>query len=486
VPGFLTPGVLYISSGVSSEFKVLKPAFGKALEAGYTRFIEPACGAFAMAHVARQAGWEGIQMEASDVILMSAVMGYTVMGKPLDDLDIRIKGFEHEDMTDAATVIWAQALSRAASRSQTLYWAEITHSMKDERAQHIGRIQAQLDRAATILRGLKYETMDMFQHLQRVMDDPNAFVMLNPPSTKAGFEQFFETGGIVTWNAPVYELFDPVAGYAKLGEWMKDAKGLWMVYEENQGGHVIEGAIMARGAGRKGPDDHGIARSINYYIVSNRPDEARELLGGLIVIPWQGVRLEKPNRPFLPEAHPITADTRIEVAPMPQAQATYVRALWQHNFVGSSSSLNLALYLDGYIAGVFGYDPSWMSSLGRFGGDSDACLVQYGMTVPQKRLRFNRLLGMIALCRESLGLVLNDVEMYRVAKVVTAQLTKHPETKEYRGVMRLRERKTDPQFGYRLIYEQEVSDLTWPETLAGWLKGEEKYMKARAQAVGAG
>ena len=36
-------------------------------------------------------------MEASDVSLFSAVMGYAVMGKTLEDLQVQIDGFEEEE-----------------------------------------------------------------------------------------------------------------------------------------------------------------------------------------------------------------------------------------------------------------------------------------------------------------------------------------------------------------------------------------------------
>lgn len=270
---FLTPGVLYVTSALSSEFRFLKPAFGRALEAGYTRFVEPACGAFAMCHLAQQAGWQGAQMEASDVTLFSTAMGYGIMGKSLEALDVRIRGFEDCDLNDPATVLWAQAVARARFRAAQDYWAEITRSMMLRKAEHIATIQQALTRAAGLLGGLDYRPRDLFEHLEDVKDDVHAIVSLNPPSSGGGYEKFFDTGGAVTWREPAYETFDPVEGYRRLDGYMKDSRALLAIHEETQAAKQPGDAFIARGSGRKAPTDLGVARSINYYILSNRPEE---------------------------------------------------------------------------------------------------------------------------------------------------------------------------------------------------------------------
>ena len=479
---FLTPGVLYISSGVASEFRFLKPAFGKAREAGYTRFVEPACGAFAMCHLAQQSGWEGAQMEGSDVILFSAVLGHAIMGKDLADLEIRIQGFEDQDLTDPATVIWAQATARARARSSRLYWAEVTRAMMLDRDRHIEQIQRQLDRNRDLMHGLTFHSEDLFDHLDRVAGDPKTVVSLNPPSTAGGYEKFFDTGGTVTWKEPTYSVFDPVAGYARLDDYMRSAKALLAIYEENVGGHQPRGAFIGRGAGKKGPSDTGIARSVNYYVVSNRPDEFAQYGGGLVTVAWSGFEMDRGSFRLLPQDHQITSTTEIQVVPISGGVANYYRGLWTHNFVGGSSLRSLALLLDGYLVGVFGYDPTYLFTGTPGGKVSDSVLLQFGMTVPQKRMRFNRLLGRIALCRQSLALILSDLDMVRAGTVSTAQLTQYPETKEYRGIMTLDSRKRDPQHGFRLVYKGPIADVSWASTLAIWMKDEERWQRARQKA----
>jgi hypothetical protein len=481
---FLTPGNLYINSGVNSEFRFLKPAFAAARKAGYTRFVEPACGSFSMCHLAQQGGWEGTQIEASDVILFSAVLGYVVQGLSIKDLEISIDGFPSEDMTDPATVLWAQAVARARAKSDKLYWAEITRAMLMDRDRHLEVLNKQLDRLRSVLLGLKFQPLDLFDHLEQVMDDPNTLVSLNPPSTGGGYEKFFDTDGAVTWKEPSYSLFDPVAGYEKLDGYMSRSKALLAIYEENQGGHIVKGAFVARGSGRKDPSDTGIARSVNYYIVSNRPDEFKGYAGGMMVESWKGFEMEKAPWSVLPDNHPVTPDSTVAIVNIGQGIANYYRSLWTHNFVGGNAVRSLALLIDGYLVGVFGFDPAYLTSRGTPGGkDSDGVLLQFGMGVPQKRLRFGRLIGRLALCRQTLRLILSHIEMYRCNIVRTAQLSKYPESKEQRGIMKLLERKKDPQHGYRLIYIAPVSELSWNAVFEDWLKEEGRWQAKRTKRL---
>ena len=50
-----------------------------------------------------------------------------------------------------------------------------------------------------------------------------------------------------------------------------------------------------------------------------------------------------------------------------------------------------------------------------------------------------------------------------------------------RGVMKLTKRVPDPKMGFRLTYESELKDRTEKETLAEWLRRENKWQKERAK-----
>lgn len=58
-------------------------------------------------------------------------------------------------------------------------------------------------------------------------------------------------------------------------------------------------------------------------------------------------------------------------------------------------------------------------------------------------------------------------------------MTKYPEAKEMRGLMKLEERKKYSKFGYRLTYKSDFKDRTEQETLIEWLRRENMWRKER-------
>ena len=60
-------------------------------------------------------------------------------------------------------------------------------------------------------------------------------------------------------------------------------------------------------------------------------------------------------------------------------------------------------------------------------------------------------------------------------------LTKYPENKEVRGIMKLVNRQKDKNNGFKLTYEAELTDRTEQETLEEWLRREEQWQKSRKQ-----
>ena len=76
---------------------------------------------------------------------------------------------------------------------------------------------------------------------------------------------------------------------------------------------------------------------------------------------------------------------------------------------------------------------------------------------------------------------LDDLEREKVTKVRTAMLTKYPENKEVRGIMKLVNRQKDKNNGFKLTYEAELTDRTEQETLEEWLRRERQWQKSRKQ-----
>lgn len=68
---FMDPGAMFLGCLGPSEQKFLVTLIETAAKSGYTRFVEPCAGTFAMANLAVQNGFKPEQIETSDVNMMS-------------------------------------------------------------------------------------------------------------------------------------------------------------------------------------------------------------------------------------------------------------------------------------------------------------------------------------------------------------------------------------------------------------------------------
>lgn len=467
------PANFFIGTLVNSEQKFLKTLLVNARKAGYSKFIEPCAGAFAMSHLAVQAGYSPQNIQASDVMLMTTVMGYASMGQPIDEFQIRAKGFSVEEMKDPATVLYALAYLKIAKQSGNDYFFAMLEDMRFNRDRHIKFINEQLERSRQLLKGFSYRPLCMWKHLEEVLEDEHAIVIANPPTYKSGFEKFYDTGGNITWKEPEYAIFEPIRGREELFQKFENAKALLLCYEETEPKDTVGSPVFAR---------YGVRTGVNVYLTSNRPEEAAQLAEGKKISRPAEKDLLPINAPIMPRDYEISESSTIKTLRVTAKEAAYYRSLWTHNFVGSKSKINMVLFVDGMIAGVFGYDSAGLT-MGAFGKQvGNAMFLMYGVTVPHLKYRLNRLVTMIAQTRSLVLEVCDDIEKEKVKTLKTVQMTKYPEAKEMRGLMKLILRNRDPVKGYRLTYESELKDWTYPEALKEWLRREVQWRKARMES----
>ncbi len=469
---FQNPGAFFLGTLVPAEQKFLKPLIENARKQGYTKFVEPCSGAFAMSHLAVQSGFKPAEIEASDVSMFTSIMGYAIMEKNLEELELKAEGFTSEELLDPPVALYAWKVLSTTRNAGKDYFYNMLLDLQYRREEHIGALREQLDRAKGLLKGFSYRPLDMWKHMDEVLDDPHCLVIANPPTYTAGFEKWYDTGGKMSWKEPEYGIFDPKTGLKQFMDLCKDAKCLVMCYEENEP-HMTAGTpVFAR---------YGVRNGINVYLTTNRPDEATALAEGRKITRPSESKLEKLECSMLPRDYEITDKSKVELCQVERAEAQYYRQLWTHNFVGSSAPINIAVLIDGKIAGVFGVDKSALT-MGAFGTQvSDALFLMYGMTIPHVKYRLGRLITMLAQNREFVYKICTDLEKEKVNSLKTVQMTKYPEAKEMRGIMKLTKKVPDKKMGFRLTYESELKDRTQQETLSEWLRREDKWRKERAK-----
>jgi len=471
MPKFSNPGAFFVGGTLApSEQKFLKALLENAKKNGYERFVEPCSGMFPMSHLAVQAGFKPTQVEASDVSMISSIIGYAITGTPLDSLCLHAKGFSDEELLDPATALYAWKYLATAKSAGKEYFYNYLIDLQERRTEHISELNGQLEEAKKVLHGMSYRPLDMFEHLKEVIDDPQCVTIVNAPTYIGGYEKFFDTGGCMTWKEPEYGLFDPKTGYGELRDLLKDAKCLAICYQEGEPGTTAMPPIFGR---------YGVREGVNAYLTSNRPEEATDLANGKSIYRSNDSKLEPMKCSMLPRDYEITEKSKVQVCEVERSQAQYYRQLWTHNFVGSAAPGNYAVLIDGKIAGVFGIDKAALT-MGAFGTRvSDAVFLMYGMTVPHKKYRLGRLLTMLAQNRAFIMSICNDIEKEKANKLKTVQMTRYPEAKENRGIMKLVLKKPDPQYGYRLTYESDLKDRTEKQTLIEWLGKEKKWRTER-------
>ena len=474
---FQNPGTFFVGGTLTPvEQRFIAVLLKNAHKQGYTRFVEPCAGAFAMSHIAAQCGYKPSEIEASDVSMFTSIMGYAITGQSLEELEIRADGFTNEELLDPAVALYAWKYLKATRNAGREYGYELMVDLEARREYYIDSLRAQLDRAKQLLHGMSYRPLDMWKHLEECYDDPHCIVIANPPTYTAGFEKWYDTGGRMTWKEPEYGIFDPKTGLTELYDKMNDAKCLLMCYEENAPGLTAGHPVFAR---------YGVRDGINVYLTTNRPDEATMLAEGkMITRPNEG-KLEPLDCSILPRDYEITRKSKIQITQIERTAAQYYRKLWTHNFVGSSAPINMAVLIDGKLAGVFGLDKSALT-MGAFGTQvSDAVFLMYGMTVPHKTYRLGRLLQMLTQNKALIMSICTDLEKEKAKTLKTVQMTKYPESKEMRGLMELTKKVPDKKMGWRLTYESPLYDRTNEETLDEWLRREERWQKQREKTKSA-
>lgn len=340
---FRDPGEMFLGCLGTAEQRFLVTLIQTAAKSGYTRFVEPCAGTFAMANLAVRNGFKPEQIETSDVSMMTSVLGYAITDQSLAPLEIHAQGFSDGELLDPATALYAQMYLRTSKSAGAEYFHNMLVDLKYRRAEHIASIQKQIDATRELLHGMSYRPLDMWDHLREVLDDPHALVIANPPTYFSGYEKFYDTQGKMTWKEPPYQMFDPATGHQQLYDLCMNSKALVVCYQEKRTGEAVGHTIFARA---------GTRADLNSYITTNREEEAVALAHGKKIKRPSESKLEPLECSMLPRDYEIREDSKLRIIQIKAAEAQYYRELWTHNFVGSSATWNRAVLIDGYITDV--------------------------------------------------------------------------------------------------------------------------------------
>lgn len=456
------------------ERKYFRALFER-LRGRYPTLHEPCCGSFAISLIGREVGYPVELISASDICLYSSVLGALATDTPLASLGVTYGGAIVEGPADlpydhAAIILWTQLLARLRAKPDVEYWHELIADLYDRRMAHIGSIKTMLQGIVPQIRGINYQARDLVSHVLESSQDEGAITVVMAPTYKGGFERFFNTGGLLDWNEPEYDTFDPDAG-----------PGLLLGVTENRPGLVI--VCQRAGSGEAAHDQPIYARALgqgmSFYLMANRPEEVMDLMGGPMIMPRGSTGDYEPmDYEMLGFEEELPENAEISVVRIGKNHASYYRQLWMHRIVTGETALSFAAIVNGRIVGVGGISFDTMQMPLKGAVYADAPMIRYAVGAPHKTYRFGRLMTMLCLSRSVLRKIATPgVSLHAEAaeRLVTTCYTNYPEAKYLRGIMKLVERAPGTMEQYRLIYAAEPKDETPQQTYERWLMKEIAY-----------
>ena len=89
----------------------------------------------------------------------------------------------------SSIALYAQIYLRTSKSAGNEYFHNILRDLHDRREEHIESIRRQLEATKSLLGGMSYRPMDMWDHLREVKDDPHTIIVANPPTYFAGYSK---------------------------------------------------------------------------------------------------------------------------------------------------------------------------------------------------------------------------------------------------------------------------------------------------------
>ncbi|MEZ0073565.1 hypothetical protein [Planotetraspora sp. GP83] len=478
MPGFAAPGVLFAGNSAAPDRAFYRTVFNKLPKDIYTRYVEVGVGSFAATLVAAAAGIPPTSMETSDVTLYTGIVGTLLSGGDLASLQVALDGEpvplpDADPIDQAAYLLYVQWLARLQAKPEVDYWQSLVTDLIEREADHRARLRDSLAGLTARLPGIQFRPQCMWDHIDQVAHDPHTIIIAAPPTYKAGFERFFDTGGRLDWAEPPYSVFDPETDMLRLARHMEGRAALLMFLQEDRVGKAAhERPVFA----------HPLGPGACAYVISNRPEEIFSYTGGPKVALGASRAYAPTPLPIIPPSHEVTAQSRIELIPVKGYECDYYRNLWMHRLAAAPGSYNMLVAIDGFAAGVIGYGAETMTRPYPHGKSrwQSHLLLRFAFGAPNDHARLTRLVTMLALRRDTAKILFtgqSSILLAASAGLVTVEMTRHPEVKGLRGLMTLEKRDKHPD-GYKLSYRADWAADTVDEVLNRWLTKEAAWRRA--------
>lgn len=422
------------------------------IRSNYQSLVIPCCGGFSIAIAALEAGWKPEQITCSDVSLFSTVLAYAINEQPLDDLQIKSNGAAWGNSVAYADLLYELKLTMMQNQSRHYIQSVYVKDLIERKTSHIEKITKNIDALRLKLKGINYKYGDLFVEAGEALENKSDVIWINPPGYKRGYARMFDTGGRITWAEPLYEDFTPNKDHDRLRQMSSGKPALMLWYRYNETAPEDKPyVVFADQKGRKRWD----------FTLCNRPDEIKSLIVG------RSSENQHYSYAVLPSDYEIKTTSQVGFKPVDSKQALYYRDLFIHRLGLTLTQRYHLLVIDSFVAGVVGCGGNYGAKIqSNFDLDVEE---GFGMTAPSKRHpKLNRLLMMLIKTRTFLD-QFKTLQFYPTGLATTC-LSQYPELKINRGIYELIGRMKMPGGMFKLRYRADMTEFTYSEVLAQWLK----------------
>jgi hypothetical protein len=458
------PGKIFLGVTPKPHRDYLLEAF-KRLKDSHPVLVTPCVGRFTIPTLAVQAGYKPENLISSDISLFSSVLGCTIMGLPLTDLQVQYHAPELQFLKEysgtpleGGAILYGMKICQI--KTHLYYNLAIREEILRQPHKQIEKTQRDINQIAAPLKGSSYRIKDIFEELEGWWDKENAVIFINPPAFKGGYSKMFDLRGMMSWNEPPIPEFDPTTGYTPIYNKMLEAPAVVILYQYRKCPEGWEDRAIFGYEYMKDRVD---------YLLTNKPELFEKRAKGRTK-----TKIEPGGYPLLFEHHTITRESKITFRPTSGKVALYYRDLFAHKLGATKAHIFYLAFIDGYLFATLGFHPEVATT-----GYRPYIEETFGFCVPNRRYpRLNKLMMMLICSEEFKQQIIRDYPNILLFKEMeelhTKCITTYPELKINRGILKLVKREKLPDGRYKLDYVSKFKPMTYQDCLIKWLE-REKY-----------
>lgn len=450
------------SSGARKSVKRILDERGDTID----RYVVPCVGQFTIPEALVNGGVDPSRIQASDITLFSSTLGYLAdPTRKIDDLKFEIlsedakelvAGFPQDnDPQKAAVIMMVMKWAQMSGEKDYIVWQrrEFLHQRQQIFAKYVETMQT----FAQKMGGMSYEIQDAFAVIDEAAEDEKAFIWFNPPGYSGGYEKMFDPKGHFVWPVPMIPELDP----KKAGEYLDKLpakKALVCVFATE--GHALK--EIPEGWLKHYTELNEKTKKRTYVLINDK------LKYGVL----NRRKFYKIPKKLMPvyDDHEITSESKVQLIKTDRDTALYYYDLFVRELGMVNAEVFYLFCVDGRVAGTCGFHRSeWIMKR------SPILYETFGLSITcQRYARIGRLLMMAITCQEFLDEFILDVNPSLMATTITdlqtTCLTKYPEAKKNRGILKLIHREQLPNGRYHLVYKTPIHQRGYQECLDEWMK----------------